>query len=71
MVAPQATQIHQRWLEVEFPEFQEAISMNNQRLIQKVEQRLHMLVDGLGVKATRAGESGFDWKKVSDVLHSC
>ena len=53
MVAPQLTQIHQELLEVEFPEFQEALSMNNQRLIQKVEQRLQMLVDGLGLKATQ------------------
>ena len=61
MVAPQLTQIHQELLEVEFPEFQEALSMNNQRLIQKVEQRLHMLVDGLGLKATarwRADSTG-------------
>jgi len=47
MIAPHLTRIHQELLEVEFPEFKEVLSLGNQRLIQKVEQRLFMLLEGL------------------------
>ena len=50
MIAPQLKQIHQELLEVEFPEFKEALSLGNQRLIQKVEQRLFMLLEGMGTQ---------------------